>query len=365
LTVSQRVVVVGTGLIGGSVGLGLRKAGGFTVVGYDAEPGRAERAQALGAVDEATDDLARATRNADLVVVATPVADVLSAIADLAGVLESGTVVTDVGSTKGAIVSEAERLLGDDSLFVGGHPMAGTEGEGISSASPDLFEDALWILTPTASTDPEAYGKVHALVNKLGARTLGLDPAAHDQLVALVSHVPYAIATSLMVLAGREGDERVFQAAAGSFRDVTRTAGSNPKVWRDIFATNRDAVLNGLDQLSGVVAALREAVAAEEWSSFDELVAEAREARRRFPPKGARSPAEPVSLEVAIPDRPGVLAEITTAMGQSGVNIEDLWMDHTPAGGVLQLMVDGKDVAERAAGTLESMGFRIRLVVEE
>jgi prephenate dehydrogenase len=353
---------VGTGLIGGSIGLGLRKAGGSTIVGFDASVGNAEAALAAGAVDEVSPDLLSGAATADVIVVAVPVGEVLSTIERIAAVAKPGVVVTDVGSTKATIVAAAEELLGDGRSFVGGHPMAGTEGEGIASARGDLFDGALWILSPTQATNPDAYREVNSIVGRLGANTLALEPAEHDRLVALVSHLPYAIATALMTLAAGEGDARLFRAAAGSFRDVTRTAGSNPRVWRDIFATNRDAVVRELDQFTASLTELRDAVANERWDAFDALVGTAREARRRFPAKGERAPLDPVVVEVAIPDRAGVLAEVTTAVGEGGINIEDLWVDHTPGGGVLRVLVDGHQTAERAGELLRDKGFTVTIV---
>jgi prephenate dehydrogenase len=355
---SKRVLIVGTGLIGGSIGLGLRKAGGTTVVGTDASAANADAALAAGALDEVASDVASGAADADVIVVATPVGAILATVERVATTAKPGVVVTDVGSTKATIVTEAERLLGEKRSFVGGHPMAGTEGEGIASARGDLFDGALWILSPTATTSSEAYREVNTLVTKLGAQTLALDPAEHDRLVAFVSHLPYAIATALMTLAASEGDERLFRAAAGSFRDVTRTAGSNPRVWRDIFTTNRDAVLRELDQFSSSLGSLRSAVADGRWDDFDALVDAAREARRRFPVKGERAPVDPVTIEIGIADRAGALAEVTTAVGEAGINIEDLWVDHTPAGGVLKILVDGHETAARAADVLGSRGFR-------
>jgi prephenate dehydrogenase len=359
---NKRVLIVGTGLIGGSIGLALRKAGGTTVVGVDASESNAEAALAAGALDEVASDLAAGAADADIIVVATPVGEILSTVEQLARSAKPGVVVTDVGSTKATIVMEAERLLGEGRSFVGGHPMAGTEGEGVASARPDLFDGALWILSPTKSTSSDAYRQVNSLVAKLGAQTLALEPGEHDRLVALVSHLPYAIATALMTLAASEGDARLFRAAAGSFRDVTRTAGSNPRVWRDIFTTNRDAVLRELDQFSASLATLRATVADGRWDDFDALVGAAREARRSFPVKGERAPVDPVTIEIGIPDRAGVLAEVTTAVGEGGINIEDLWVDHTPAGGVLKILVDGHETAARASDMLGRKGFRTTIV---
>lgn len=360
---SERIFLIGTGLIGGSIGLGLKIAGA-TVRGFDVDEANSRAALDLGALDEIASEIEGGVDEADIVVVATPVGEILTTIERVASTAAPGTLVTDVGSTKSGIVSEAERVLGTDRTFVGGHPMAGSEGEGVRAARPDLFDGALWILTPTERTDSAAYRRMNALVASLGARTLALDPAEHDRLVALVSHLPYAIATSLMALADEEGDPRVFQAAAGSFRDVTRTAGSNPRIWRDIFASNREAVVRELEQFGLRLDEMRAAVELGRWNDLDAIIDRARGARRRFPAKGERTPGEPVTLEVAIPDRAGVLAEITTAIGQGGINIEDLWMDHTSAGGVLHIVVDGRPTADRAGELLTGQGFHVSFVEE-
>jgi prephenate dehydrogenase len=360
--VSERIFIIGTGLIGGSIGLALRKNGGITVRGFDASPDNASSALEIGALDTIAPDLATGAADADLIVVATPVGEIVSTVADVATHANPGTIVTDVGSTKATIVAGAETLLGPQRPFVGGHPMAGAEGEGIGSARPDLFAGALWILTPTELTESNAYRRMNAFVTTLGATALALEPFEHDRLVAFVSHLPYTVATALMALASEEGDERVFRAAAGGFRDVTRTAGTNPRVWRDIFATNREAIVVELDHFVAKLDGVRSAIANQRWDELDTFVEQARAARRRFPAKGERAPVEPVTVEVAIPDRAGVLAEITTAMGEGSISIEDIWVDHTPSGGVLHLVLDGLETGRRACDLLDGKGFRSTMV---
>jgi prephenate dehydrogenase len=355
------VLIVGTGLIGGSIGLALREAGAARVTGFDAAPDRARRAAELGALEEAFDQLPPACAAADIVLLATPVGQITSGVRSVAGASREGTIVTDVGSTKGPIVDEAERILGSRRPFVGGHPMAGSEREGIEAARPDLFHAALWILTPTRSTDERAFRTVRDLVGATGAKTIALDPVEHDRLVALVSHLPYAIATALMDLAGAEGDERVFRAAAGSFRDVTRTAGSAPHIWRDILAANREALLRELDAFAGRLGDFRRALADREWETLDGFIARARDARRRLPLKGERGPVSPQVLEIPVPDRTGVLADITTTIGSLGINIEDLRMEHSGEGGVAYVVVDGLSNAQRSADILREQGLRVTI----
>jgi prephenate dehydrogenase len=356
-----RVLIVGTGLIGGSIGLALRRTGHSRVRGVDRDPDRSRRAAEIGAIDEAAEDLATACSDTDVVIVATPLGQISDAVRTVAEAAAPGTIVTDVGSAKRPIVAMAEQTLGAGRPFVGGHPMAGSEHEGIDAARAELFDGALWILTPTPATDTGAYRRVNALVASLGARTLALDPDEHDRLVALVSHLPYALATTLMELAGAEGDDRVFRAAAGSFRDVTRTAGSNPRIWRDILSANRDAILDELSAFSRRLDAFRSALAGQDWHEVERFIARARETRRRLPLKGERAPADPFVLEVPIADRAGVLADVTTALGQIGLNIEDIWMEHSGPGGVVFLVVDGTDAADAATRHLRERGYRVAI----
>ena len=362
---TERILIVGTGLIGGSIGLALRRGADAHVTGYDADVSNAQSARQSGALDDVAASVGDGAESADIVVLAPPVGEIPGAVAEVARTAQPGTVVTDVGSTKGTIVARAEDMLGPERPFVGGHPMAGTEGEGIGAARADLFDGALWILTPTASTEPAAYRRVNAFVTGLGARTLALDPDAHDRLVARVSHLPYAIATALMAVASDDPDGRVFEAAAGSFRDVTRTAGTNPRIWHDILSTNRAAVGAEIERMVAKLETMRVALELGDLDAVDALIATARDARKRLPIKGERTPAHPITVEVYIPDRTGVIADVTTALGEGGVNIEDLWMDHSAAGGTLLITVDGRPNAEKAIDLLSGRAYRATVVEDE
>ncbi|HWH05259.1 MAG TPA: prephenate dehydrogenase, partial [Gaiellaceae bacterium] len=225
----DRVLVIGAGLIGGSIGLGLRAAWeGTEIVASDRDLDAAERAVELGAahragtIDEAV--------SCDLVVVATPVSSAAGVFGELARHVLPGAVVTDAGSTKRSVVEAALDALPEGVAFVGGHPMAGSEEAGVEHARGDLFEGGWWVLTPTRETPPEAYKLVLSMASALGARTIVLDPASHDALVATVSHLPQLLASGLMRFAGEQGRDRAAlrALAAGGFRDMTRIASSRP-----------------------------------------------------------------------------------------------------------------------------------------
>ena len=224
---ARRAPIVGTGLIGGSIGLGLRRSG-WHVTGADLDPaqrGAGPRARRLDAIGIDPD--------AEITFVAVPVGSVVGAAR---GALARGGVVTDVGSVKAPVVDAL-----DDPRFVGGHPMAGSEQLGVDGARADLFSGAVWVLTPTPSTDPSAHATVHSVVRALGAEVLTLAPAEHDALVAMVSHVPHLTAASLMGLAAERSTEHqaLLRLAAGGFRDMTRIAAGDPRIWPDICAENR------------------------------------------------------------------------------------------------------------------------------
>jgi prephenate dehydrogenase len=343
---SPRAAIIGTGLIGGSIGMALR-ARGWYVTGHDHDHARAERALALGALDEIGSD-----PDAEVTFVATPV----SSVARLARQAATPTgIVTDVGSVKGPIVAAV-----DHPRFVGGHPMAGSEQEGVEGADPELFEGATWVLTPTERTDPEAYARLRAVVSSFGADVLAIAPERHDALVAVVSHVPHLTAAALMTLAaaGAEEHTALLRLAAGGFRDMTRIAAGHPGIWPDICTENRDAIVSVLDGLVDTLGGLRELVAAGDRDALLSTLERARHARVNLPTRAARA-EEMVEVRVPIPDRPGVLAEITTLAGDLGVNIEDLEIAHSAEGdrGVLLIVVDAK-ATDLLRGAFLARGYR-------
>ena len=338
---ARRAAVVGTGLIGGSIALALR-ARGWHVTGTDRDEGRAARALELGVLDAVglADDAA-------ITFIATPV----SAVADAAKrALAGGGVGTDVGSVKSGIVSSVDHVR-----FVGGHPMAGSEQEGVDGANADLFEGATWVLTPTRETDADAYALTRTVISSLGADVVALPPERHDALVALVSHVPHLTAATLMGLAAEGAEEHatLLRLAAGGFRDMTRIAAGHPGIWPDICSENRDAIVAVLDQLIASLSAVRDVVGAGDRSALLATLENARAARVNLPATVGRA-EELVELRVPVPDRPGVIAEVTTLAGELSVNIVDLEIAHSAEGerGVLVLVVDSRESEALVAALL-------------
>jgi prephenate dehydrogenase len=336
----RRAAVIGTGLIGGSIALALRGQG-WHVTGTDRDESRAARALELGALDSVGHD-----PDAEITFVATPVSAVAGAAKQA---LAAGGVVTDVGSVKSGIVAGVDNVR-----FVGGHPMAGSEQDGVDGATAALFEGATWVLTPTLETDAEAYATVRTIVSSFGADVIALPPDRHDALVALVSHVPHLTAAALMALAAEGADEHdtVLRLAAGGFRDMTRIAAGSPAIWPDICAENSGAIVAGLEQLIDALQSMRDVVGRADRDALLTTLERARVARVNLPATVARA-EDLVEVRVPVPDRPGVLAEVTTLATEHGVNIHDLDIVHSAEGesGVLVLLVDA-DAAERLTSAL-------------
>jgi prephenate dehydrogenase len=343
--------VVGLGLVGSSVALALRSAG-WHVVGSDIDERRAARALEIGVVDTLGPP-----SDATLVVVATPVAAVAEVARRLLAERRSdpGFVVTDVGGVKGQIVD-----MVDDPRFVGGHPMAGSEQEGPDGASADLFVGATWVLTPTGSTDPDAFRTVRSVVASFGADAVELSPQRHDALVAIVSHLPHLAAATLMCLASDASEEHavLLRLAAGGFRDMTRIAAGEPAIWPDIFRDNAGAVLVALDDLQERLGRARRMIAEGDRGALIELLEQARSSRRNLPAR-VPHPELVVECRLPVPDRPGVLAEVTTVLGELGANIRDIEIAHSAEGdrGVLVLVIDA-EASERARRALVDLGYR-------
>ena len=273
------VTIVGVGLIGGSLGMALKQRRlAQRVIGVGRNPERLEKAGALGAIDAGVTDLARGVAGADVIVLCTTVGHIVEALPRVLEAVRPDAVVTDVGSTKGTI---ARRAAGFP-FFVGGHPMAGSEQAGVESATPLLFEEATWAVTPTEDNDPGAVKMVERLAREVGATTLTLSPEAHDAMLAVTSHLPHVLASALMrQAAGAQGiHPQTQRLTAGSFADATRVAASPPEIWRDVCLTNREALLAALHGFRAELDTLEAAVEAGDAARIEAFFAAGAEAKR-------------------------------------------------------------------------------------
>jgi prephenate dehydrogenase len=356
--VSLRLAIVGTGLIGASVGLAARRAGVDHVAGWDPDEAHLAAAAERGAVEPAA-GLGGALADAELAVVAAPVAALPAQVRAVLDAAPSSCTVTDVGSTKGAVVAAAA----GEARFIGGHPICGSEARGPERATGELFESATWFLTPVASTEPERYKLLHGFVASLGAIPVAVDPEAHDRLVAITSHLPHALSNVLLNQAGSvrvEGHEPL-AAAGGSLRDMTRVAGANPRIWVDIFLENRVAVGEALAEHRRRIEQLEGALAAGDAGFLARWIGEAAGNRRRLLETAYDDPGTLQRLRVHVPDRPGVIAGIAQALGAERINIADFDLQHLSSerGGTLTILVAGESEAARAAEILETQGYGV------
>ena len=354
----MRIAVVGTGLIGASAGLASLRAGLGEVVGWDEDPEALEVATERAAVEPA-ESLGDALRGADIALVAVPVADLPTVVRKVLESAPAECAVTDVGSTKGSVCAAA----GEDPRYVGGHPICGAETRGAARATADLFVGATWFLTPLTSTMPERYRVVHGLVTQLGARPVAIDPDAHDRLVAVTSHLPHVLANVLLNQAGAarvEGHEPL-ATAGGSLRDMTRIAGSNPRIWVDILLENREALAAALAEHRRRVEQLEAALAEGDAGFLARWIGEAGGNRRRMLDTAYEDAGALQRVRVHVPDRPGVLAGIFQALGAERINVADFELEHfsPERGGTLTILVGGEGSAALAADLLEAQGYGV------
>ena len=354
----MRIAVVGTGLVGASFGLAARRAEAGEVVGWDEDPNALEVAAERGAVSPAA-SLQEALAEADIALVAVPVATLPGAVRSVLETAAEDCTVTDVGSTKETVCAAAA----SDVRFVGGHPICGAETQGPARASADLFDGATWFLTPLAVTEPARYRAIHALVAAVGARPVAIDPAAHDRLVAVTSHLPHALANVLLNQAGsaRMDGHEPLAAAGGSLRDMTRIAGANPRIWVDIFLDNRAALAPALAEHRRRVEQLEAALADGDAGFLARWIGEAAGNRRRMLESAYEDVGRLHRLRVHVPDRPGVLAGIFQALGAERINVADFDLEHLSRerGGTLTILVGSEDDATLASAMLEQQGYGV------
>lgn len=346
-TTNRRATVVGLGLIGGSICVALRERG-WLVSGDDQDAQRVTEALERGLISAAGIDA-----ESQVTFVAVPVT-AISLQVQRALDATSG-IVTDVGSVKAVVTRTIT-----DPRFIGGHPMAGSELEGLDGADGELFTGAVWVLTPTPTTSDAAFATVANIVNDIGAEVVGLDPVRHDELVAIVSHVPHLTAATLMGVAGSRATEHaaLLRLAAGGFRDMTRIASGHPAIWLDICAENRPAIISTLSALIDGLSDMRTAVDTGDRATILQRLTAARESRANLPSR-IKALADLSEVRIPIPDRPGAAAEVFTLAAELGVNIPNFEVVHSVEGdrGIAVVLVETTSV-ELFRGGLMARGFK-------
>ncbi|MDX6691422.1 MAG: prephenate dehydrogenase [Solirubrobacteraceae bacterium] len=345
----MRVALAGIGLIGGSVGLAARRRLGAHVVGWNRSPAALHTALELGAIDEAVDRVADLGA-ADIAIASVSVDALEGVVRELCEVLP-GAVVTDVGSTKGPLVDAI-----DCENFIGGHPLAGAESTGVQHAREDVFDGAVWYLTPRAQTQGVLYERLARFVAGIGAVPTAIAPQEHDRLMAAVSHLPHVVANLLVAQAGAALGGETLPPTGPSFRDATRVAGSNPALWAQIYRANRTALGGEIDDLVRRLGEARELLTdpggdLETWQ-------QAAAAQRRALLEVGLVGGPVQEVRASVPNKPGVVAEVALALGRAGINISDLSLapEADNSTGVIALWVPAADAA-RAIGLVSELGY--------
>ncbi len=364
----ERISILGTGLIGGSIALAWQEhRPDLTLVGHD-RPEVLAAADERGAIDEKAADPVTAVADSDLVVLATPVGTVLRLLDQVADALPDGAIVTDVASVKQPVLDQARDVLPDAVSFLGGHPMTGAESSGIAHADPLLFENALYALSlPEAAGDDAldtTFADFVALIESIGARPLRIDAATHDRLGAVVSHLPQVLATALVTTMAEteDPDDLLFELAAGGFRDMTRIASSPFDMWRDIFVGNEGPLLDAISHFTRSLQKFRNRMLAEDFEGMEDMFETAQSTRSNIPrnQKGFLQPLADIYVRVA--DEPGILHTLTGHLVDADLNIKDVELQRyrEGTGGTFRLSFDSDEDAEAAAAVLSDAGYTAR-----
>lgn len=357
----RKAALIGTGLIGGSIGIALRERRLVeTVTGYDQSRDACAEAVKRGAVDSIAESAAEAVREAELVILAVPVFSTLELLSEILPVVKKETVITDVGSSKGWIMEAIENFLPSSVYFVGGHPMAGSEESGIKGADSALLENAIYVLTPGPASPDPVVEKLFKMFEETGAQPLSLDPSTHDQVVALVSHLPHLVASALVQsVAGSDNMELVRTLAAGGFRDSTRIALGNAKLWRDICISNRHALSKALSNFRKSIEALQQDLDDGNEEALEEYLQQARDYRKTIPHRGRGILPELYEVIVLVRDTPGVIGHLAGFLGEAGINIDAIEILHVRelAGGSIRLGFRNLDQQQNALELLNKRGY--------
>jgi prephenate dehydrogenase len=357
----KRITIIGVGLIGGSLAIAIKhRFPAIYIIGVD-KPQILKRALKRNVIDIAERSVERAVRSADLIIIAVPVFAIAKLLPTIAKNISPHAIVTDTGSVKRAIVEQAQKLFPNGN-FIGGHPMAGSEFSGIDAAHPLLFQNAIYILTPTRTTNKKSLRTIAKFFNSLDARIFTIDPAAHDSVVAAVSHLPQLTAVALMNTVGKRhpNSPNHLSLAAGGFRDMTRIASSRFLMWKDIISANQKEIgkalrlfINQLERMAAVVDSNPARLSTEFKTS--------RNLRLHIPQsmKGFMSPL--VDLSVFVEDKPGELARLTSSLAKKKINIKDMELIKVREGrgGTFRLSFENHNVSNEAARILQRVGFNV------
>ncbi|MBM7581698.1 prephenate dehydrogenase [Caldicoprobacter guelmensis] len=360
----KTVAVVGLGLIGGSLAKAIRRSHpSWRITATDIEEKHITMALEEGVIDEGTTNFEDIVRQANIIFLCAPVGAIPTLLKQVAACASDGAIITDTGSTKEYIVRTAMECLPPNIFFIGGHPMAGTEHSGYAASIPHLFENAYYILTPLPSTPDQAVKSLKDLLSSIGAIPLVMEPQLHDKIVGAISHLPHVVASAL-VNAVQDIDEPQHlkeRLAAGGFRDITRIASSNPKMWRDISISNRQQLLELIDSIIQHLDKFCRYLNEGNADKIEEFFSRAKRFRDSIPRLQSQASSLYHDLYVDVPDRPGVIGEIASLLGQHSINIKNLRIINSredEPGGCLVLSLQNAASLRKAKEVLDAQGYK-------
>jgi len=358
---NRKITILGLGLMGGSLGSALVRKG-YTVSGWDREPDVVAEAYRIGAINHLPHDLNSAMEDAGVVFVATPVTSIAKVIAECRSIAMPGTIFTDLGSIKEQVIREVRQVLPEACYFVPGHPMTGSEKNGIAGADPFLFENAAYILIEDPSNPAEVFETVKSLVKATGAHVMTLTAGEHDRIVATVSHLPHLVAAVLAKAAGmaEEAHPGTLALAAGGFRDTTRIAMGSPELWEDIIRGNRVKILEALDLFRHELQLMQEILESDDAEGLRSFLTRARETRLQIPAKNKGFLTLLHEMVVTIEDRPGAIEEVLRFLSRESINIKDIEILRVREGegGTLKLSLEDNQAVDKAVKVLAAHGFK-------
>ncbi len=355
--VVSKAAIIGLGLIGGSLGIALNKAGfAQEIIGVDVDSQIVQQALEKKAITTGTTSFRTGVKDADLVIICVPAGSIYPVVKELLPHLKDNCIVTDVGSIKEDIVNMLEELCNGKCEFVGGHPMAGSEQKGIAAAHQYLFENAYYILTPTANTSQQGLDMVSRMIEATGANRILISPDVHDRIVAAISHLPHIVAVCLVNSVAQMTAPSVdpLSLAAGGFRDTTRIASSDPNLWRDICFGNKEKILSELEIFSKSLQRIQQALINDDQEDFVQCFQKAKLTRDKIPAKQKGLLPEIHGVLVTVPDQPGQIGLLAQILGQTDINILDIEILRVREGigGTIKLGFISAEIAERACTTL-------------
>ncbi|WP_256757307.1 prephenate dehydrogenase [Cohnella sp. WQ 127256] len=361
-----KIAIFGVGLIGGSLALCFKGKPGVEVVGHSINPASTEKYVARGVVDWATTSIPEAAKDADFLFLCVPVGRLEEYVDELSKLpLKPGCIITDVGSTKASVVHHAEKLALHGAVFIGGHPMAGSERSGVEAASLYLLENAFYVLTPVEGTPAHYVSRLEQLLVWTRAHIVKTDAIQHDDIVGAISHLPHIIAVALVnQIAGyNETNELYRRLAAGGFRDITRIASSDPLIWRDILINNREVILKLIQDWQAEMGRFTELLEQEDGDGVVEQFRRAGQFRSQLPERRKGMITSLYECYVDVPDHPGIIGKIATELGQAKINLSNLQIieSREDVPGILRLSFKQSDDLDKATVLLKALQYEVHM----